>query len=269
MIREPVRLTRTLLHVAEAAWKLHAQAPRWSEAERRARVARWSREVFAILGIDLDIEGVPAEGADGPVMVVANHVSWLDVFALLAAGDMEFVAKSEVADWPVIGALARRMRTAFVDRNRRASSRTVTATITERLAAGAAICVFPEGTTTAGDRLAPFRAPLLEAAVCASARVQPVAIRYLDAEDDRSDLPAFVGDMSLHESLWQISRASGLRAEVRFLPVFATHGFDRRAIAARAERAIADHLGVGVRPNQELRPLEAGDGAIAFDFAAR
>lgn len=268
-MREALRLARAAVHVGEAAWKLRALAPRWSIDERRAEVARWSREVFAILGVGLDITGPPEGRADGPVMVVANHVSWLDIVALLAAGDMEFVAKAEVADWPVVGALARRMRTVFVDRNRRASSRAVTAALTERLAAGASICVFPEGTTTAGERLAPFRAPMMEAAARASARVQPVAIRYLGGDGGRSDLPAFTGDMSLHESLWRIARGAGLRAELRFLPAFDATGLDRRAIAARAERAIADCLGVGVRPNLAPPVEESEPMAIAFDFAAR
>ncbi|TAK49981.1 MAG: 1-acyl-sn-glycerol-3-phosphate acyltransferase [Xanthobacteraceae bacterium] len=264
-----VRCARAALHLGVAAWKLSFHAPFWSEARHRREVARWSRKVFTILGVRLAVSGEPMTARALPLMVVANHVSWLDIHALLAVADMRFVAKSEVLGWPVIGRLAARLGTVFVERGRRAASRDTNAAIAALLRTGKPVCVFPEGTTTDGHRLEPFRAALLEPATALGAVVQPVAIRYRDAAGEPSDAAAFIGDMTVPQSLWRLARRRGLRAEVHFLAPVAAAGLDRRALAARAERTIAGHLGVPVREQPCVPPRDIAEVAIAFDIAAR
>jgi 1-acyl-sn-glycerol-3-phosphate acyltransferase len=224
--------------------------------------------VFAISGMELHTTGVAPEPGR-PVLYVANHVSWLDIYALLAISDMRFVAKSEVRDWPVVGRLAQRLGTLFIDRQRRAASRTTNAAMATLLARGEAVCVFPEGTTTDGRRVEPFRASLLEPAVLGAVTVQPVAIRYTAVSGELSEAALFIDDMSLPESLWRLMGARGLRAEVHFLEPIDAKGSDRRQLAARAEQAIAAQLGVPVRSQPREQPAVAGEGAIAFDLAAR
>lgn len=263
-----VRLTRTVAHLGVAVWKLAFHAPLWSARTHRRQVARWARKVFAISGMELHTTGV-APGPGRPVLYVANHVSWLDIYALLALADMRFVAKSEVRDWPVVGKLAQRLGTLFIDRQRRAASRTTNAAIATLLARGEAVCVFPEGTTTDGRRIEPFRASLLEPAALGAVTVQPVAIRYTTASGDVAEAALFIDDMSLPESLWRLMGARGVRAEVHFLAPIDAEGSDRRQLAARAEEAIAAQLGVPVRSRPREMPAIAGEGAIAFDLVAR
>ena len=263
-----IRLSRTLVHLGVAVWKLSFHAPLWSARTHRRQVARWARKVFAISGMDLRTTGVAPEPGR-PVLYVANHVSWLDIYALLAVSDMRFVAKSEVRDWPVVGTLAQRLGTLFIDRQRRAASRTTNAAIAALLARGDAVCVFPEGTTTDGRRVEPFRASLLEPAVLGAVTVQPVAIRYTTASGELSEAALFIDDMSLPESLWRPMGEHGLRPEVHFLLPIDAQGCDRRQLAARAEESIAAQLGVPVRSQPREQFAIAGEGAIAFDLAAR
>lgn len=264
-----VRLARAFAHLAVAAWKLAVHAPLWSGRTQRRQVARWSRKVFRIFGVKLLLTGTARQDTARPMLIVANHVSWLDIYALLAAIDVRFVAKSEVRGWPIVGRLAVRLGTLFIERGRRAASRETSQDIAALLARGTPVCVFAEGTTTDGRHLEPFRAPLFEPAVTEAALVQPVAIRYVDARGELSNVPAFVADMSLQESLWRLAGAGGVTAEVHFLAPIEPQGRDRRTLAVLAERAIASHLGVPVLTRPRAEPREAGSGAIAFDLAAR
>lgn len=261
-------LARVAAHLSVAVWKLNVLAPRWSEARRRTEIERWSRKVFTILRSDLQVTGTPVEG-DRRVLYVANHVSWLDIYAMFAASDMCFVAKSDIRKWPVIGALATDLGTVFIDRDKRAGTRTANVAIFDRLANQQPVCVFPEGTTTDGTTLAPFRPALFDAAIARATWIQPVAIRYVAADGSRQDEASFTGDTSLMQSLWALFGTRAMRAELTFLPAFAAHGLTRRDAAHKAQAAIANHLGVAIRVrSQELAP-RAMQGVESFDLVTQ
>ena len=189
-----------------------------------------ARAILAVLGVTVRRRGpAPRSGS----LLVANHVSWLDVVALVAVTPVRLVAKREVRGWPAIGLLARRAGTIFVDRAR---PKTLTATVAEvaaTLRAGHPVAVFPEGTTFCGTASGRFRPALFQAAVDAGAPVVPVAIGY------GGTAAAFVGD----DTLWSsVRRVAGLRSlTVTLVTGPALHpadGAGRRALARAAQSSV-------------------------------
>ncbi|MFF3314858.1 lysophospholipid acyltransferase family protein [Streptomyces sp. NPDC003035] len=203
-------------------------------AGRRALVRRWCRLVLRAFGVRVKVTGGPVP-ADGPLLVVANHISWLDIPLVAAVLPGRMLAKREVRAWPVLGPLAARGGTLFIDRDRlRALPATVRA-MARALAGGGRVIVFPEGSTWCGRGGGTFRPATFQAAVDASVPVQPVRLEY------RPTGPAaFVGDDPLAASLWRIAAAGGLTAEIRILdPISNVQYPNRRALALAAQRAVA------------------------------
>ncbi|MET9933354.1 MULTISPECIES: lysophospholipid acyltransferase family protein [unclassified Streptomyces] len=202
-------------------------------AARFALVRLWTRTVVRAFGVRVRYGGSPV--ATGPLLVVANHVSWLDVPLLAAVLPARTVAKAEVRHWPVLGVLAALGGTLFIDRDRlRALPGTVRA-MTAVLAGGGRVAVFPEGSTWCGRERGRFRPAVFQAALDAGCAVQPVRIDYRPA-----DAAAYVGDDPLGASLWRVVTTRRLTAEVRLAdPLPSGRHPDRRALAAAAQRAVA------------------------------
>ena len=215
--------------------------PRLAPARRNERVQRWSLRLLRILAIRLEVSGNLTPGST-PVMIVANHVSWLDVYALNAVCPAHFVAKSEIGRWPVLGLFARRSGTVFVERARKRDLLRVNAQITSLLHAGAMVAVFPEGTTTEGSGVLPFRPPLLQPAVDCDARVQAVAIRYERADGSLCREACFVGDTTFGTAMWLVLRQPAIRARLQFLPPLTSGGRHRRDLARSAAQGVAGAL---------------------------
>ncbi|MGW7266032.1 lysophospholipid acyltransferase family protein [Streptomyces sp. NPDC054842] len=221
-------------------------------AGTRDRLVRhMCRAVVRASGVRVRITGTAAPA--GGLLLVANHISWLDIPLLAAVRPGRMLAKSEVGRWPVAGGLAARGGTLFIERDRlRALPHTV-ARITEALRAGAAVVAFPEGSTWCGRAQGRFRRAVFQAALDAGVPVQPVRVRYRLAGGAATTAPAFVGDDSLPASLWRVATARGLVAEVEVRAPLApgTHT-DRRGLARAAQRAV--EWGGAVSPG----PLRAG-----------
>jgi len=224
--------------------------------QRRALVRRWSRKLLHLLRVEARIHGA-LDVREGNLLIVANHVSWLDIFVLNAHRPARFVAKSEIAGWPVAGRLIRGAGTIFVDRDRRHDTRRVNHHAAQSLAAGEVVAVFPEGTTTDGATLLKFHASLLQPIVEAQGHVQPIAIRYRDAAGAHSTVPAYVGDESFAQSFWRVCGARRLVVDVHAAPVLAARGANRRDLARAAEEAIRTALGLsgaGTAPGRSGGP---------------
>jgi 1-acyl-sn-glycerol-3-phosphate acyltransferase len=236
-----------LLRLARVVLQLyfHARAARARpRADGRTDVQRWARRVVAAVGIELRVRGHVVR-PDAPLLVVANHVSWLDSYLLNTVTTARFVAKSEVAGWPVIGTIARAFATVFLRRGSCRAAARVAAALADALATGVPVAAFPESTTSDGNGLLPFYPAMFQAAVWSGARVQPVAIRYRDAAGRRTDAPAYVGDMSVLDSLRRVIRAPHICAELIFCAPLDPTGRTRRELAALAHRAIASALADG------------------------
>lgn len=218
----------------------------------RIRLVRlWARVVLRALGVTVHLAGAAetdGAGAGGGVLVVANHVSWLDIPLLAAGRPGRSLAKTEVRQWPVLGPLIAWCGTVFLDRDRLRTLPDTVAAVAEVLRSGQPVIVFPEGSTWCGRESGRFRPALFQAAVEAGAEVQPVTIRYRLADGRPTSVPAFIGDDGLLTSLARVVAARGLVADVTFLPMIPPPGPQpgpqparaaaRRELARRAQAAI-------------------------------
>lgn len=237
-LRASWRALRALLHVLSGLWTLRRHFGGFSPAQRQQAVQDWSRRLLAIMGVELRLHGTPP--TTGPLLVVANHISWLDILVMNAACPARFVSKSDVKHWPLLGALISASGTLFIERENRRDAMRVVHHMADALRQGDVVAVFPEGTTGTGRRLLPFHANLLQAAVSAPAPVQPVGLAYVDARTgQRSDVPVYVGHTTLVASLWRTLSASGLQAVVRYGAVQQPQGWDRRTWSVALQAAVA------------------------------
>lgn len=238
------RLMRLSLHLARGLAEVGFRFARYNDAEQRAAVQRWSLGVLRILNVQLDQRGTldVAFEADTPRVLVANHISWLDVFVMNALHGAHFVAKAEVQRWPLIGWLAARSGTLFISREKRHDTARVNAAIITRLNAGAPIAIFPEGGTTDGRNVAKFHASLLQPAIEAGARVQPIALRYRQPDGSPCDAAVYIGDTSLVTSVLRILSQRTLHVEVHCLPALDGKGQQRRQLAEAVRTAICQAI---------------------------
>ena len=235
------RIARALLHVLSGLIVLRFRFPGLSPTARRRAIRRWSVQLLRIMGLRVRCRGeLPRDHA--PLLVAVNHVSWIDIFALLAHLPLVFVAKSEIRDWPVLGRLVAGAGTVFIERGRTRHAREAYARIAQVMTAGGMIGVFPEGTTTLGDRLLPFHAALFQPVIAAAGQVQPIALRYCLPDGRMTTLAAYVEGISLLGSVWQIARADGLVVELQLGALISATQGERRDLAHQAERAIASAL---------------------------
>lgn len=225
-----LKLLRALAHMFSGWWTIRTKFSRLSVAERELRVQQWAHQMLACMGISLTVQGTPP--AHGPMLIVSNHLSWLDIVTIHAARHVRFVSKADIRQWPLIGTLSNGAGSLYIERERRRDAMRVVHHMTEALRAGDLIAIFPEGTTGDGHTLLPFHANLLQAAISSDAPVQPVAIRFADAATgETSYAPRYIGDDNLATSLWNTLKAPPLLAVVRFGEPQPSKGRDRRAWA--------------------------------------
>lgn len=200
----------------------------------RQRLKRgWSRGLLRILDIELQQIAQPAPGS----LLVANHLSWVDIFAINAVCPSGFVAKSEVKGWPMIGWLCERTDTLFIRRDSVKHAHEVAQEIRRRIACGLPLAIFPEGTSTEGEEVRRFNSALFQPAVDAMVPVQPAAIRYRQL-GERSTAPCYAGDTTMGQSIWKILRSKRLTVSIHWLPPVVAEGRSRREIALDAEGRI-------------------------------
>ena len=238
-LRGAWRLVRALAQVLRGLLIVVFRFPRLDAAARMACVQRWSQGVLRALDIALVVDGAPAAGAR---LVVANHVSWLDIVALDAVAPARFVSKAEVRDWPLLGRLVTAGGTLYLARERRRDAHRVLHDMAAALAAGDVLAVFPEGTTGDGTALLPFHANLLQAAIAARVPVQPVALRYFDARHKVTTAVEFVGRTTLWQTVWRVAGADGLGVRVSLLACEPAAGRERRELALALHGRVAAAL---------------------------
>ena len=229
------RVCRLTLHVLHGMAVMALRFPSLDAAGRHARIAWWSAGLLRAVGVDLRLSGTPRPGA---TLLIANHVSWLDIAALHAAvPQARFVSKADVLGWLVKGA-----GTLFIQRDRKRDALRVVHAMAEALQGGETVAVFPEGTTGAGPELLPFHANLLQAAIATATPIQPAVLRFADAQHRFSPAVAFVGDTTLLQSLWRVATARGLVVHVDLLLSQGSAHADRRALAETLRALMAARL---------------------------
>jgi 1-acyl-sn-glycerol-3-phosphate acyltransferase len=241
---------RLLCVVGWVLWGMavvHTRFAGWSAQRRRFEVQQWSRRMLRAMGVQLQVVGDAP--TTGPLLVVANHVSWLDILVLNAARPARFVSKADVKRWPLLGGLVAGAGTLFIERESRRDAMRVVHHMAEALQAGDVVAVFPEGTTGDGRALLPFHANLLQPAISTGSLVQPVGVAYRDpATGDLCEAPVYVGDTTLVQSIWRtVTAPHGVVAWVVHGEPQPVDGQDRRQLAQSVSNLIHNRLLVQTR----------------------
>ena len=228
----------------------------WQETAVRFRLKRrktfpnrYHRFLCRLFGIRVFVLGRPVQSCG--VLMVANHSSYFDILVFSAAARVSFVAKQEVARWPLFGTLARLQGTVFIERAKRSQTVEARNLIRKRLIEGDALVLFPEGTSDDGNHVLPFKSALLGAAELELGKdaqgrarhvaIQPVSVAYvglhgLPLSRDMRPLIAWYGDMDLLSHLWEALKAGPLDAVIEFHdPLSMDEEKSRKAVAAAAE----------------------------------
>jgi 1-acyl-sn-glycerol-3-phosphate acyltransferase len=255
-VRAAFRIARMAVHLLWGVVLVATVFPWLPERARLYLKARWSRHLLAVLGVRFRTTGTPP--AHG--LLVANHISWLDIYAINALAPTIFLSKDEVRHWPVIGWFAKQGGTLFLERGSRAAARRAKEHLIAELRASRLVGVFPEGTTGFGDHVMPFHAALFQSAIEAGVSIMPAVVRYTDRLSQHSIAAAYVGETSLWECMRSIVTTSGLTAHVTFLPEVETAGADRRHLAHHSHQLISHALATFIpsHPAPPAAHMEAG-----------
>ena len=231
------RLLRLLGHIVTGVWVVAVRLPRLPPAQQNARVQAWAVQMLGHAGITLEVRGKPP--VTGPVLLISNHLSWLDIPVMHAARHCRFVSKADVQDWPLIGTLATAAGTLYIERSSRRDALRMVHLMDAALRDNEVLAVFPEGTTGDGRVLLPFHANLLQAAVSADAPAQPVGLRFVDqASGQVSHAPSYVGDETLLGSIWRTVCADPIVAVVHYGQPERAEGRERRAWIAHLRQTV-------------------------------
>lgn len=249
-MRRYYRATRVMLHLVAGLFEAALLFPFYATARRQRAISRWSGRLLAYLCVKPQVMGAPPLSSHRAAVLVANHVSWLDIQLIHSVWPVRFVAKAEVRGWPLIGWLSARAGTLFIERGNHRHAAQANQSIHAAFEQGDAVGVFPEGTTTDGRKLARFHASLLQPAVDERAVVYPVALRYLDEAGEINVRASYEGETSLAQSLQMILAERVIHAELMFLPALDAAGKSRRELAAQTQAALAAALNVPVADRQ-------------------
>ena len=232
-----LKLARALVHALVGLVTILLVFPRLLPENRQQRVQVWSAKMLVCLGLELRVTGRPC--TNGPMLLVANHISWVDITALHAARFCRFVSKADVKHWPLIGALATGVGTLFIERESRRDAMRTVQHMAQSLRDGDVLAIFPEGTTSDGTTLRPFHANLFQAAIAADAPVQPVALSFIDIASGRpTQAPGYINDDTLLVSVWRTLCTPGIAVVINFGEPQTAQGRDRRTWSAQVREEI-------------------------------
>lgn len=235
--RRPMVATRVALRAGLALLLLPALPLLAVPLPGRSHLQRgYCRLMLRALGVRITVSGGPIRNLRG-VLVVAGHVSWVDIFTIGAVLPGSFVAKAEMVRWPALGVLARLMKVIPIERTSLRRLPAVVATVATRLRAGQTVVAFPEGTTWCGLGYGRFRPAMFQAAIDAERPVQPLRLGYHHRDGRASTVPAYIGEDTLWASLCRlvVARRTVVHVRVESLQL---PGTDRRELAQRCETAV-------------------------------
>lgn len=199
----------------------------------------WSQKAARILNLTITVQG---QVTQQPAVLVANHISWLDIFVLGSVLDMRFLSKAEVRHWPLIGWLADKAGTLFIARGQSGAAQQAAQHLIHVIQQGDHVLFFPEGTTTDGTSVRRFHARLFAPAIDAQVPVQPIAIQYPDQTGQASQVVPYINDDSLLSNLWRIAGQKELTATVTFMDLVPSQDQARKALALTCESQIRAQL---------------------------
>ena len=227
------------LLMAALAAALARLVPQISRPVRSRLCQVWMIGLVAMLPLRVSCVG---DRPRRPALWVSNHVSWLDIVLLGQLAPLNFLSKAEVATWPVIGWLGRAAGTLFIERGAGAGT-SLNGQLTATLKAGRSLVIFPEGTTTAGDRVRTFHGRLLSCAIDSQTPLQPVAIAYR-LRGGRDETAPFIGEDEFTAHLWRLLGSEPIDVEIWLLPAMSSADVTRNQLARDARQAVAQALGL-------------------------
>lgn len=210
----------------------------------------WSRRLCRILGVRIQTAGSPHHGG---ALFVANHISWLDIFCIAAVCPTHFLAKQEVATWPLFGWLCRRAGTAFIRRGGKSGAAEATEQLVWRLRQGGRVLVFPEGTSTSGESVRRFYPRLFQAALLARCPVQAIALRYPHQGGINGTVP-FIDDDALLPHLWRLLGEPTVDVRLCFGTVHVPPYCSRDRLACLTHSEVSDLLDLAMDAIELMRP---------------
>ncbi|MEX5745017.1 lysophospholipid acyltransferase family protein [Massilia sp. X63] len=235
-----LRLARVMVHLLAGLATCALVFPLASGATRERLTRRWSRKLLGLCRVSVEqVDGAPALAH---ALIVANHVSWLDIFVINALHPCRFVAKAEIRAWPVLGWLAAAAGTVFIARGNRRELRHIFKGLVTVLQEGQRVAFFPEGTTSMQGEVLPFHANLFEAAIDAKVAVQPYALSYVDARGNFHRSVDYTGDTTFVDSLFAILEGEPVIARLLPLAPIEALGAHRRELAQAAQDAVGAAL---------------------------
>ena len=224
------KFLRGLWHVFLGMWTIYLRFPQLTPEQREMRVQAWALQFLALWDIHLKVIGQPVRS--GPALMVANHISWLDILVIHAARHCRFVSKSDIREWPLVGMLATGAGTLYIERTRRKDALRMVKDMADAMKNGDVVAIFPEGTTSDGRELLPFHANLIQAAIQAEAPVQPVSLKFIDGQTGETSFgPCYIDDDTLIGSMWRTLKARRITAVLHFGELQSAMGRDRRTWA--------------------------------------
>ena len=242
------RIARILIHTLAGLFIASVLLPFASKPCKRRLIKWWCKYLLAAFNVRVITLGyIPP--TDKPVtntMLVANHISWADIHALNSVVPLRFIAKSEIKTWPIFGYLATKANALFIDRTKRHDAARIVEATAQSLKDGDNLCLFPEGTTTDGTEVKPFKSSLIQAAIHANAIIYPVAIRYPRPDGSINTEVAYAGEVTLPESMQQVLSQKQPVVELHFLAPIATADLadkDRRLLTSHIQMLITKKLG--------------------------
>lgn len=256
------RFARMLLHAFSAVLTGIFRYPLMDKANQRKYIQSWSRELFRILGIRVDL--INEHMLTSHALIVSNHLSWLDIFLINTAQPSRFIAKDSIRSWPLVGWLATKAGTVYLKRNNARDLRKTFQVLVTHLHDGEHFVFFPEGTSGGSqNRLLAFHSNLFEAAIEAEAPVQPCVLHYVDENNQFHDAIDSEIKLPLMENVMRVLRSDTICAELHVLPAIASGGMQRRKLAQDAydviQTTLASHPAYRVHDNPpEITPALQG-----------
>ncbi|MGD8999376.1 MAG: lysophospholipid acyltransferase family protein [Granulosicoccaceae bacterium] len=238
--RALLRLSRLALHVGNGLTTLFVQrrkyGEKWFDHETgKQAISHWADRFCRIIGVEVQARGQTEHDAN---LIVANHISWLDVPVLASHLPMCFIAKQEIRHWPVIGGLVSQAGTLFIERESRSILGPLLANMENRFAGQARLALFPEGTTSDGSNVRRFHSALFQACAGKPCMIQPLAIRYCDKDDSHFEAP-WINNEKFFPHLWRILQRKQTRVRVDLLPAISTENKGRQELAMMCHMLIS------------------------------
>lgn len=231
-----LQLCRVAGHLFRGLYICFLLFPWLSNESKKKRIQRWSQQLLTIFNIHLKLN---LNSTLLGTVIISNHVSWLDIFVINSLVPCQFVAKSDIRSWPVLGWLAKQAGTIFISRGSKSDVKRIYNYLINQIELGERVAFFPEGTVASQGDVLPFHANLFEAAIHAKVPVQPIALRYLNSTGNLHQAIEFAGDISFATSLINILSGGEVIVELHSLECVPSDGAHRRELASASREAVA------------------------------